>query len=189
MKPTPLLLLVALAWASFGFAEQAPQPPSPANAWQQSQNTDAVRGITYTRYTLAGRFLPAPQNGDSKRPTLVVDCIPGKGSHDAKGKLLEGSLLVGTTLKIVYVEPEEIHGMSYYPKIAVRFRTDDSREEDEKWSPGTEKTSVSIRKHSLKKIVHAHTVGITADDDSGSPVAMQFEMPDATPVEQACNLN
>jgi len=32
-------------------------------------------------------------------------------------------------------------------------------------------------------------VSITANDDGGSQVAMQFDMPDATLVEQGCNVD
>jgi hypothetical protein len=35
-------------------------------------------------------------------------------------------------------------------------------------------------------MLRAHTVEITADDDRGLPVVMQFDMPDPTPVEAGC---
>jgi hypothetical protein len=66
---------------------------------------------------------------------------------------------------------------------------DNAKEEEEKWSVGTEKTSASIPKASLKKILCAHTVEITADDNHGSQVAMQFEMPDPTSVEESCDVD
>jgi hypothetical protein len=188
MKPTSLLLLVPLAWASFGFAQQSPQQPSSADGWRQSQKTDAARAITYTRFTLVGKFLTSPQ-GVADRPALAVDCIPAQESPSAKGGFLAANLLIGTTLKIVYVEPEEIHGMSYFPKVAVRYRTDQAKEEEEKWSPGTEKTSVSIPKDALKKILRARTVAITADDEHGSQVAMQFDMSDPALIQEACNVD
>ena len=183
MKPTPLVLLVALALASFGFSTTAPQEPS---VWRQSQKTSAADRITYTRFTLAGKFLKSPQGDVPNRPSFVLDCVSGKGSRRPKGRLMAGNLLVGTTLKIVYIEPEEIHGTSYYPKVSVRYRMDNAKEELEKWSTGTEKTSASIPVGSLKKMLRAHTVEITADDDRGLPVVMQFDMPDPTPVEAGC---
>ena len=183
MKPTPLVLLVPLALASFGFSTMAAQQPS---VWRQSQKTDAVSGTTYTRFTLAGKFLKSPQGDVPNRPSFVLDCVPGSASHRLKRRFLAGNLLVGTTLKIVYIEPEEIHGTSYYPKVSVRYRMDNAEEELEKWSAGTEKTSASIPVGSLKKMLRAHTVEITADDDRGLPVVMQFDMPDPTPVEAGC---
>jgi hypothetical protein len=188
MKPTPLLLLVPLAWVSFGFASPSPQQSSSTPGWRQAQKTDAARAITYTQFTLVGKFVTSPQDA-SDRPALSVDCIPGRESHSAKGTFLAANLLVGSTLKIFYVEPEEIHGTSYFPKVAVRYRADGAGEEEEKWSPGTEKTSASIPKVALKKILRARSVAITADDDRGSQVAMQFDMPDPTLVEEACNVD
>jgi hypothetical protein len=187
MKPTPLVLLVPLAMASFGFTAMAPQQSS---VWRQSQKTDAAGGTTYTRFTLAGKFLKSPP-GDvpNNRPSLLLDCAPGRGSHPHKGRLLSGNLLVGAALKIVYVEPEEIHGTSYFPKVSISYRVDNAKEETEKWSAGTEKASASVPSGSLKKMLRAHTVEITADDDHGLPVVMQFDMPDPTPVEAGCGVD
>jgi hypothetical protein len=190
MNPIRFLLLVSLGWASCG-AQAAPPQPASAPVWQQSQNTDAVRAMTYERYTLVGHFLKSPQNVVPNRPALVVDCIPAEESHASKGRYLTGSLLIGIPLKIIYVEPEEIHGTSYYPKIAVGYRTDDAKEEQEKWSPLTEKekTAASIPKDSLKKILRAHSLTITAQDERGLPVAMSFAMPDPKGVEAGCNVD
>lgn len=189
MKSTPLLLLVALAWASFGFAQSTPQRPSSAQMWQTSQKTDPAGTMTFTRFTLAGKFLSPPHVKAPNRPALTVDCIPANESHHSKGKFLAANLLVGAVLKIVYVEPEEIRGTSYYPKVAVRVRMDDAQDEEGQWSSGTDKISTSIPKDSLKKILRAHTVAITADDPSGAQIAMRFDMPDPTAVEEACNVD
>jgi hypothetical protein len=189
MKPTLLLLLVPLALASVGFSSIAQQQSSSAHVWRQSQKTDTFRGFTYTQFTLTGKFARSPQDDASNRPALVVDCIPGKGAHHSKGKFLAGNLLVGTTLKIEYIEPEEIHGTSYLQKVSVRYRTDDAKEEEEKWSPGADKTSVSVPKSALKKILRAHAFEMTAADDRGVQLVMQFDMPDATPVEEGCNVD
>jgi hypothetical protein len=60
---------------------------------------------------------------------------------------------------------------------------------EEKWSPGTDKTSAAIPKDWLKKILRAHTVEITAEDDRGSQLEMQFDMPNSPPVEDACSVD
>ena len=186
MKPTPLVLLVPLVMASFAFPAMAPQQPS---AWRQSQKTDAAAGTTYTRFTLSGKFLKAPQGDAPNHPSFTLDCVPGKESYRHKARLLTGNLVVGTALKIVYVEPEEIHGTSYFQKIRVRYRIDGAKEELERWSPGTEKTSASIPGDALKKMLRAHTVEITVDDDHELPVVMQFDMPDPAPVEAGCGVD
>ena len=187
MKPTPFILLAPLAMASLGFTAMAPQQPS---VWKQSQKTDAAAGTTSTRFTMAGKFLKSPQGDVPNRPALVLDCAPGRGSHPHKGRLLSANLLVGAALKIVYVEPEEIHGTSYFPKVSISYRLDDANKAElEKWSSGTEKASASIPAGALKKLLRAHSVEITASDDHGSPVVMQFDMPDPTPVEAACGVD
>jgi hypothetical protein len=189
MKRIQSLLAVSLVWASFGFSAPALSQASADHVWRQSRETDAAGETTYTRFTLMGKFLTSPKDEVPDRPALVVDCIPGKGSHVSKGRFLAGALLVGTALKTVYVEPEEIHGTSYYQMVEVRYRTDDAKERQEQWSAGTNRTSASIAKDVLKKILRVRTVAITADDDGGSPVAMQFDMPDPTLVEGGCNVD
>ena len=190
MKSNPLLLLVPLAWASIGFAQSAPPQPSSGHAWRESQRANAADAFDYSRFTLEGKFLTAPHNVGRGRPAFVVDCIPADESPRGKATFLTGDLIVGTALKVVYVEPEEIRGTSYFPKVAVRYRTDDAkREVDEQWSPRSDKTAASIPKHSLKEILRAHTVAIKADDDHGRQVVMQFDMPDPTLVEQGCNVD
>ena len=190
MKPIPFCLLTLLAGAAWGSAAAAEQPAS-AHGWQQSQETDTARAMTFTRFTLVGQFTKSPQNVVPNRPALIVDCIPAKESGSSKGRFLAGSLHVGSPLKIKYVEPEEIHGTSYFPKIEVRYRTDDGKEEREKWSPLSEKekTAASIPKDAMKKILRARSVAITAEDEGGSSVAMQFAMPNPADIEASCNVD
>jgi anaerobic ribonucleoside-triphosphate reductase len=71
--------------------------------------------------------------------------------------------MVGDPLKIDWVEPEEIHRISYFPKVAVEYRLNDGKEEKENWTPGTDKTSASFSKGSFEKMLRAQTVEITAD--------------------------
>ena len=119
-----------------------------------------------------------------------MNCIPVDESLRGKATLLTANLIVGSPLKIVYVEPEEIRGISYFPKVAVRYRTDDAKSEvDEQWSSRSDKISASIPKHSLKEILRAHTVTMTVEDEQGKQVAMRFDMPDPTLVEQGCNVD
>lgn len=65
----------------------------------------------------------------------------------------------------------------------------DAKEEQENWTPSTSKTSASLAKGSLEKMLRVHTVEITAEDKSGTPIIMQFDMPDPTPIEQGCDVN
>jgi hypothetical protein len=193
MKTYPLLLVVSLVCPSFVVAQSVPQQPLSAHAWRQSQQTNTADAYTYARFTLNGTFLSGSHDGHDgvvNRPALVVNCIPGDESPRGRATFLTGNLIVGSTLKIVYVEPEEIRGISFFPKVAVRYRTDDKKKAvDEQWSPRSDSISASIPKHSLKEILRARSVTITAQDDLGKQVAMRFDMPDPTPVEQGCNVD
>jgi hypothetical protein len=188
VKLTPLSLSVLLACTSFGMAQPAPQPAA-ARGWQPSQRTDPAQTYTFTRFTLVGRFASAPNEKIGDRPALTIDCIPGTAPHP-KGRYLAADLLVGSEVKIVYVEPEEIHGMSYYPKVDVRYRADDAKGwERDQWSAGADKASASVPGAVLKRILRAHTLAITVDGRQGAQLLMRFDIPDPTPVEEACNMD
>jgi hypothetical protein len=192
MRYVTLFPSVLIAWASLGFAQSAPQPLSPQHGWQPSQQTNVPDAYTYTRFTLAGKFPTPTQAEASVRPALVVDCIPGTGSDHPKGRFLAAHLLVGTPLQIRWVEvaiPENANGIWYPPKVAVQYRADDAHPERDQWPAGTDKTSASIPKGALKEILRAHTVAITAADADGSRLPMQFDMSDAAPVKDGCNLD
>jgi hypothetical protein len=173
--------------------------------WQQSQRNNVADDFAYSRFTLMGHFVTPPQDSMPNRPAFVVDCIPADESPRDKGTLLAGNLRVGTNLKIVYVESEEIpsgiSGMFYFPKIAVRYRIDDAKSEEQdqwsptsarpvyQWSPGSDKSSASIPKHSLKEILRARNVAITTKDDQGRTIVVRFDMPDPTLVEKVCHVD
>jgi hypothetical protein len=187
MKSFSSLLLAALAFASPGLADANPQPV-PTSGWQPVEQKDAARALSFTRFTLIGKFGTTPRDAAPNRPAMAVDCIPDKEAHFNR-KFLAANLQVGTILKIVLVEPDEIHGVSYYPKVVVGFRADDAAEKREKWSAGTDKMSVSIPKEALKKILRARTLDITASDEHGALVAMHFDMPDPKAIEESCNVD
>lgn len=187
MRPiAPLLLCALVAWPAIAIPAPSPQQSGEARAWQQSQRTDAADGSSYTRFTLEGAANAAPQAASPERPSLIVDCASAADSSSRKGRLLAAGLRPGIALKVVYVEPEEIHGTSYYPKVDVRYRTDAAREEKEQWSTGSDKNSLSVPAEALKKILRAHTLSISASDAHGAPVTLQFDLADTSKVDQTC---
>jgi len=186
MKRAPVLFLAPVLLATFGFSTVATQQPASGHVWRESQKPDDG---SISRFTLVGKFLKSPPTDVPNRPALVLDCVPANVSHKSEGKFVAGSLLVGIPLKIDYIEPEEIHGTSYYPKVVVHYRINDTKEEEDKWTPGTDKLSSSISKESLKKMLRARTVEISTHNDGGKDIAMQFDMPDPTAVETACNVD
>ncbi len=186
MRPSRLSMLVSVACVFVAGAVPvlAQQAPSGSSGWRQELR--ATGRTAYTRFVLVGKVAPPAQVDAATRPALALDCIPGKGS---KGKYLSSHLLVGANLKIDYVEPEEIHGVSYFPMVTVLFHTDSAKDRKEQWSAGAENTSASIPKDVLKKILHAHTLAVSADDDQGAPIAMRFEIANPAQVVESCDLD
>jgi hypothetical protein len=186
MRSTRLLALVALLCASLAFPTRSQQQAaSTGQAWRQTQLTD---GAPRTLFTLTGKFLKRPAGEGSNPPLLAVECGRGRGS---RGKLINGNLQVGVPLKVNYVEPTEIHGTSYYPKVFVQVRVDDeAKKEKRQWTPGKDKTSAVFSKYSLKKMLGARTVEVTTQDDAGDDVVMQFDVPsDSKAVEEGCDVD
>jgi hypothetical protein len=193
MKPTPRIVFAAALLATGAIAPLAAQTSSPSE-WRTAQKRDAADSYDFTRFTLTGRFANAQQGGD--RPAITVDCIAPQGAKH--GKFLVAALQVGKPVQIKYVEPEDIRGTSYYPKLAVSYRTDSTAEaRTENWPLGTDrtpaanpadKTAASIPSGTFKRILHAHSVAITVSDAQGAPLEMHFDMPSALPVEAGCDM-
>jgi hypothetical protein len=190
-----LVMLAALAWACSGSAQPAPQPGAPASAWTRSQLRDSADTYTFTRFTLTGKFVAPVENEPADLPRLTVDCIPPGASH--RSKLVAADLLVGTRLKLLYLEPDEIRGTNFFPWISVRSRTDGSGVDRQNWPAGrdlvpsgkpSDKRSAAVPTDELKRMLRAHTVALTVVGEHGSPIQMQFDMPNPTPVEAACGV-
>lgn len=179
-----LALLTAIPCSLF-----AQQSTPPAQKWRQSQKPDSVRGISYTQFTLAGKFVKWPSGDASNRPTIEVDCTPSESGRESRRQFMRAYLLVGVPLKTKYVEPEEIkQGISYFPLINVAYAPDSGKQRREQWSPGPEKTSATIEKASLQRMLDAHTVVISVDEDRAGEVTMQFDIPDSAALAETCDL-
>lgn len=78
--------------------------------------------------------------------------------------------------------------MSYDPKVTAEYRLDDRKVENEEWAPGPDKTSAYLPKEALAKLLQAHSVLITVNEESAAEVEMQFDVPDPGKLSQACHL-
>jgi hypothetical protein len=185
MKLPRLFLLTPIALLTAGFATPGQQQTPSTRGWQQTQKTDAARETSFTQFTLPGKFLTRPQKDAANPPALVVDCKP----QGSRGKFSTAYVNVGAPLSIEYVEPDEIKaGTSYFPKVSVQYRLDDRKEEKGQWTPGTEKTSVSIPKTVLEKMLQVRTVQIKVEEYRGGEITMQFDIPDSTQLGTTCDL-
>ena len=180
------LLTLLLVIPSSAFPQQ---PSSTTQKWRQSQKPESAGAPPFTQFTLPGKFVKWPEKDASNRPTLEVDCRSDETSPGPRDRLLHAYLLAGTPLTVQYVEPDAITtGISYFQKISVRYRLDNGKEKKEQWSPGPDKNSISIPKDVLKKMLEAHSVVITVNEDKAAEVSTQFEMTDSSEVAQTCGI-
>jgi hypothetical protein len=185
MRPHLLPLLAPLALLLAAFTTPGQQKTPPTGGWQQTQKGDAAHDNSTTQFTLPGKFLTRPEKDAGNPPELVVNCKP----HRSRGKFSSAYVNVGAPLNIEYVEPDEIKaGTSYFPKVSVQYRLNDRKEEKEQWTPGTEKTSASIPKPALVRMLRAQTVQISVQKSRGGEISMQFDLPDATQLGTTCDL-
>ena len=185
MNKPRLLLLAPLAVLLAPFTTPGQQQAPSTGGWQQSQTADANGDKSSTQFTLLGKFLTRPTRDVGDPPALVLTCRP----HASRRKFSAAYVNVGAPLNIEYVEPDEIKaGTSYFPKVTVQYRLDDRKEEKEQWAPGTEKTSASIPKAALEKMLGAHTVQIKVAEYRGGAISMQFDIPDSTHLGTTCGL-
>jgi hypothetical protein len=186
MKSSHPLFLLLLAVIAFAVAVPAQQPSASTRTWQQAERIDNNRVINETQFTLAGRFLDPPHGNVSAPPTLMLACEPSDRKRE--GKYISGQLQVGAPLKIVFVEPDEIHGTSYFPEVNVTYRVDSEKPQDVQWPPRTDKTSISLDKEAARKILRGHAVVITVHEAFDSQVVMQFDFPESAEVLQTCGI-
>jgi len=185
MKPLRWLQLAPLALALVWPSAPGSQDTASGRQWRQTQAADALHSTA--QFTLGGKFLKWPRGDATNRPIFRLECMPN--SRRRQGEFANAYLLVGTPLKIDYVEPEEIKGgISYYPKVSVQYRLEEGKTREEQWAPGPDKNSTSIPKNVMEKMLRARTVLIDLSDWQEGEVSMQFDMPDATQVAQACGL-
>jgi len=176
--------LIAILMAGISFSTAAQQKNGSATGWVQTKKTDPGRENSYVQFTLTGKFITRPKDSAGP-PTITITCHP-KGS---RGRLIGASVNPGTLLTIQYVEPSQITaGISYYPKVDVRYRLDDGKEEKAQWAPNSDKTAITLAKDDLKRVLRAHTAQFTATESHGGEVSMQFDMADPTQVETVCDL-
>src|SRR6267143_1139248 len=95
-QPGRLFLLALLLATPLSALPQ--QTPTPAQKWRQSQKTDTARGIAYTQFTLAGKFVKWPEKDVSNRPTLEVDCEHKGNAGSSKEKFWYAYFLAGAPL-------------------------------------------------------------------------------------------
>jgi len=162
--------------------------------WNQSQKTDALRGISYPQFILIGKWLTPPKHG-ADAPSLVIHCQPGRYSFGhANGKFIDGYFVAGAVL--------DAHvGTGGASSVTVQYRLDDKKIQSGFWGPSTDYGGAFFSAPELDNLLYGHMlphkegtgdpvrkVVIAADEYLAAQVVAQFDMPDPTQVAEACGV-
>jgi hypothetical protein len=198
LKEPATALFIGLFFATVALGQTPPQ-------WHREQKTDPARGVSFTQFSLTGKFLTPPQNSSPTNPAMFIRCIPVSNHHGhTKGKFLEGYIWVGGHINYDVSET----GTSFVP---VEFRLDDGKLQSERWGRSADPSAVffadptcascekgyevfanllygrrEFRKQDANPQVRKIVIGV--DELLGSEIVMQFDLPDATEVAEACGI-
>lgn len=164
--------------------------------WRHEERTDPLRGTAFSQFSLAGKFLTAPRNSPDAQPLMVVRCTRGKDHHGhTNGKFVSGYIFVGG------VVDSNVNG-SGEGAVSVEFRLDDGKLQSETWGRSTDFSAIFFRGYDVfANLLYGHhmyhnentnpqvrKVVIGVPEFLGGEVVMQFDMPDATEVADACGI-
>lgn len=68
--------------------------------WIRTGKTDPFTNLSFTRFTLDGKFLQAPSKGGVDKPIFVVECDPSKTKWKGTvhGKVMRSFIIIGAVL-------------------------------------------------------------------------------------------
>lgn len=203
-------MAVCLGSSALALAQEptaAPVGSQTSTAWQRSEKTDPLRGITYAQFTLVGRFLTPPQGAANPNPVMIVRCMPGRdnksGHAYTNGKFSDGYILVGGVID------SAVSGGDVF--VSVKFRLDDGKLQDEQWGRSTNFSAIFFSHpmcplceggydifanllyghhvyHKENTTPQVRKVVIGVSEFLGGEVVIQFDMPDASEVGEACGI-
>ena len=177
-------------------------------SWQREAKTDPLRGTNFVQFSLIGKFLTQPKNASNGNPTMIVRCAPGidkkRGQGHTNGKFREGYIFVGGVMD----SSMSGNGSS---SVSVQFRLDDGKLQSESWGRSTDFSSIFFSHPNcplcgggydiFANLLYGHAmyhkentnpqvrkVVIGVSEYLGGEIVMQFDMPDATDVAEACGI-
>jgi hypothetical protein len=161
--------------------------------------------MIYTRFTLKGKFLGAPQQSLSPTPALVVDCDPNtrRNRERIHGKALEAYIVVDSALD---AEVDDNGAIG----LPVEFRLDDGKPQSDVWASSRNYSAIFLTGPSrlfndteitLSSLLYGHThiqkegtspqvtkAVIRVPEYRGRNITMEFDFPDSTEVAESCGL-
>jgi hypothetical protein len=195
-----MLVLFALALPSFAGAQnpaeyqsnrETKESDAIAPRWESAVKSDALTGKSYTLYVLSGKYLTAPTRASGTTPSISLRCDPSAHHGRVSGKLLGGSIEVGTVI-------DTVNG----GKSTVRYRLDDGKVQTAtgfEFGDSTNYQAISIQEIFLNNLLwghmithkphtsaQVHKVVISVQEHFDGDVVMEFDMPDAQEVGASC---
>jgi hypothetical protein len=170
--------------------------------WTREEKTDPLRGTQFVQFTLKGEYLTPPRDAaPGSTPAIVVRCIPGVHNHGhTNGIFTEGYIFVGGILNSHVSDGGKVG-------VSVQFRLDDGKLQTHVWNHSTDFSSVFFRDplgsgwEQFANLLYGHEtyhkentnpqvrkVIIGLEEYLESEVVMQFHMPEATEVAEACGI-
>jgi hypothetical protein len=191
------ILVAVLTLATLGRANSQ-------TVWQRSVVDDPLRKASFSQFLLQGKYLVAPTTQKPDEfPALVVRCsaVPHSvGYHIfVNGTFLAGYLVTGAIVNSQVTIHEGIFGTTFPVVLPVLFRLDDKKLQTENWSTSTDHSAAFFGGTTLNNLLYGHLlphkentsgqvrkVTIGFDEAFAGEVQIQFDMPDATEVAEAC---
>jgi hypothetical protein len=189
-----------LAFATLAAAAHA------QNAWQSSTIHDELRQSTYQQFVLRGKYLVPPKTMQPGQfPALVVQCLPKQhsvGYHVfVNGSFLDGYLVAGTVVNSQVTIQEGLSGTSFPVVVPVEFRLDDGKLQSDSWRASTDYGAAFFPEDAFDNLLYGHQmphkensnpqvrkVIIGIDEALAGEVQIEFDMPDANDIAEACGV-
>jgi hypothetical protein len=156
------------------------------------EKTDALRGTSYSQFTLTGKFLTPPRQ-DSPDPVFVVNCSVGEYRRGAtwqkNGKFRDAYMTVGAVVD------------SRTSGTPVQYRLDDGKVNSESWNHSTDGTALFLGEPEFNTLLYGHfmphkegtgaavsKIVVSVNEYLGPAVVLQFDLPDPSGVADTCGI-
>jgi hypothetical protein len=184
--------------------------PAFSQEWKREEKTDPLRGTNYFEFVLAGKYLTPPKKeSNDAKPLMVVRCIPEPhevGQRHAKGIFKEGFIYVGGPGE-TYTYIDAYRGA--VTSVRVQYRVDDGKLQEGDWNRSDDDATIYFSNSAWggsgwkqfanllygrrdyqkeKTSSQVHKVVITVTEAVEGEVVMQFDMPEAAVVADACGV-
>ncbi len=174
--------------------------------WVRSNIEDDLRKTSFSQFVLRGKYLKAPrdQNPDAL-PSLIIRCSAKPhtlGRHwFMNGSFLAGYLVPGAVVDSQVVIREGLFSTSFPVVVPVMFRLDEGKLQTENWRTSTDHAAAFFGSDTFNTLLYGHflqhkentneqvrKIVIGLDEAFAGEIQVQFDMPDATEVAEACGV-